>query len=72
MVKKVFRVMDMHCPSCVMQIESIEDDLGGILQVKASYQKGRMEVEYDETKVTEAQILLAVKQKGYEAIPLGS
>jgi copper chaperone CopZ len=55
-----------------MQIESIEDDLGGILRVKASYQKGRMEVEYDETKVTEAQILLAVKQKGYEAIPLGS
>jgi copper chaperone CopZ len=72
MVKKVFKVLDMHCSSCAMMIESIEDDLPGVLRVKASYQKGRMEVEYDETKVSETQILLAVKQKGYEALPAKS
>jgi copper chaperone CopZ len=72
MVKKVFRVSDMHCSSCVMRVESIEDELPGILRVKASYRKACMEVEYDETKVSEAQILLAVKQKGYEAIAMGS
>ncbi len=69
MIRKVFKVLDMHCTSCAMMIESIEDDLPGILRIKASYQKGRMEVEYDETKVSEAQILAAVKQKGYEALP---
>ncbi len=68
MVKKVFRVLDMHCSSCVMHVESIEDDLPGILRVKASYQKARMEVEYDETKVNEVQIIAAVKEKGYEAV----
>ena len=68
----MFRVMDMHCSSCVMQVESIEDDLPGVRRVKASYQKARMEVEYDETMVSEAQIIAAVKQKGYEAIPIGS
>jgi copper chaperone CopZ len=40
--------------------------------VKASYQKAHMEVEYDETVVSEAQIIAAVKQKGYEAIPFRS
>jgi copper chaperone CopZ len=69
MIKKVFKVVDMHCSSCAMMIESIEDDLPGIVRIKASYQKGRLEVEYDETKVSEAKILAAVKQKGYEALP---
>jgi copper chaperone len=69
MIKKLFRVMDMQCSSCAMLVESIEDDLPGIQRVKASYQKARMEVEYDETVVSEDQIIAAVKQKGYRTIP---
>jgi len=72
MTKSVFRVTDMHCSSCVMLVESIEDDLPGVQRVKASYQKARVEVEYDETMVSEAQIVAAIKQKGYEAIPFWS
>ena len=72
MTKSVFRVTDMHCSSCVMLVESIEDDLPGVQRVKASYQKARVEVEYDETMVSEAQIVAAIKQKGYEAIPFRS
>lgn len=68
MVKKTFRVTDMHCTNCAMTIEAIEDDLPGIKQVAASYQRMQMTVEYDETKVSEAQILEAVKNKGYTAI----
>lgn len=67
MVKKTFRVTDMHCTNCAMRIEEIEDDLPGIKQVNASYQKMQMTVEYDEAKVSEAQILDAVKSKGYTA-----
>ena len=67
MVKKTFRVSDMHCTNCAMRIEEIEDDLPGIKQVSASYKKMNMTVEYDETKVSEAQILEAVKSKGYTA-----
>ena len=68
MVKKIFRVDDMHCPNCVMRVEGIEDDLPGIEQVSASYQKGQMLVEYDETQVSEAQIIAAVKARGYQAV----
>jgi len=67
MIKKTFRVTDMHCPNCAMALEGIEDDLPGIRQVSASYQKMQMMVEYDEAKVSEAQILEAVKRKGYTA-----
>ena len=69
MIIKTFRMEGMHCPNCAMNVESIEDDLPGIKQVSASYQKGWMEVEFDEAKVTEAQILAAVAKRGYQAFP---
>jgi copper chaperone CopZ len=67
MIEKTFRVIDMHCTNCAMKIEEIEDDLPGIKQVSASYQKMQVTVEYDESQVSEAQILEAVKRKGYTA-----
>jgi copper chaperone len=69
MIKKTFRVPDMHCANCSMRIESIEDDLPGIKQVSASYHKLQMVVEFDETQVSDEQIIAAVKKKGYQATP---
>jgi len=70
MLKKTFNIPDMHCANCSMRIESIEDDLPGIKQVNASYHKQNMVVEYDETRLTDEQIIAAVKKKGYQAIPV--
>ena len=66
-MKKTYRVEGMHCSNCPMIVESIEDDLLGIKQVSASYQKGQMVVEFDESLVTEAEIFSAVEKKGYHA-----
>ena len=68
-MKKKYRVEGMHCSNCAMNIEGIEDDLPGIKQVTASYQKGQMVVEFDEAKVSEVQILSAVEKRGYQAFP---
>ncbi len=65
MIKKIYRVEGMHCPNCAMRVESIEDELPGIGRVSASYQKGQMVVEFDETKVSEAEMIEAVKKVGY-------
>jgi copper chaperone CopZ len=65
MVKQIFRVTDMHCTNCVMRLEGLEDDLPGVKRVRASYQKQQMEVEYDETEVSGAQIVAAIQQLGY-------
>jgi copper chaperone CopZ len=67
MMKKIYRVEGMHCSNCAMNIEGIEDDLPGIKQISASYQKGQMLVEFDEAKVSEGQILAAVTKRGYQA-----
>jgi copper chaperone CopZ len=53
-----------------MEVEGIEDDLPGIKQVSASYRTGQMVVEFDETKVSDAQIMAAVEKRGYQAFPL--
>ena len=65
MVKQVFRVTDMHCSNCVMRIEGLEDDLPGVQRIRASYKKQQVEVEFDETRVSAAQIAAAIQQLGY-------
>jgi len=67
MIKKTYRIADMHCANCAMHIEGLEDDLPGVETVAASYKKGQMTVEFDEKIVTEAQILAAVARLGYMA-----
>jgi copper chaperone CopZ len=70
MAKQLFRVADMHCSACVMRLEALEDEVPGVNRVTASYRKQQMIVEYDETVLTPQEIIAAVKQRGYEALPL--
>jgi copper chaperone CopZ len=68
MIKKTFKVPDMSCTNCAMKLESLEDTLDGVKEINASYHKLQMTVEYDETKLTDEQIIAAVKKKGYQAV----
>ena len=68
MIKKTFKVPDMSCTNCTMKLESLEDTLDGVKEINASYHKLEMVVVYDETKLTDEQIVAAVKKKGYQAI----
>ena len=69
MVKKTFKIPDMTCSNCAMKIESLEDMLDGVKEISASYHKLQMVIEYDEAKLTEEQIIAAVRKKGYQAVP---
>lgn len=69
MIKKTYIVSDMHCVNCAMRIEGIEDDLPGIKSVSASYKKGQVVVEFDETRLSDAQIIAAVQEMGYTVLP---
>ncbi len=68
MIKKTFKVPDMTCTNCAMKLESLEDTLDGVKEINASYHKLLMVIEYDEAKLTEEQIIAAVKKKGYQAV----
>lgn len=61
-----FQIPNIMCPACVMHLEGLEDELDGILFVKASYQKQRMEVEYDESLISELTIRSEVEKLGYQ------
>lgn len=68
MIKRIFKVSDMTCSNCAMKLESLEDSLEGVKEINASYYKLEMVVEYDELKLTEEQIITAIKKKGYTAV----
>jgi copper chaperone CopZ len=69
MIKKTFKVPDMTCTNCAMTLESLEDTLDGVKEINASYHKLEMVVVYDETRLSDDQIIAAVKKKGYQAVP---
>ncbi len=67
MAKRItLKINGMECPNCAMRLEMIEDQLAGVSRAEASYTKGQMLVEYDESRVNEAQIRAAVRHMGYE------
>ena len=68
MIKKIFKVSDMSCTNCAMTLESLEDVLPGVKEINASYHKLEMVIEYDESQLTDDQIIAAVKKKGYTAV----
>jgi copper chaperone CopZ len=70
MLKKTFKIPDMTCTNCAMKLESLEDVLEGVKEINASYHKLQMVIEYDESKLTDEQIIAAVKKKGYHAEPV--
>jgi len=70
MIKKTFKIPDMTCTNCAMKLESLEDTLDGVKGINASYHKLQMTVEYDESRLTDEQIIAAVKKKGYQALPV--
>jgi copper chaperone CopZ len=70
MIKKTFKVPDMSCTNCAMKLESLEDTLDGVKEINASYHKLEMVIVFDETKLTDEQIIAAVKKKGYQAVPV--
>jgi copper ion binding protein len=66
MARVTYSIPGMHCSACVMHLEGLEDELEGILSIQASYKKQRMDVEFDENRISEKAIREAVAELGYE------
>ena len=68
MIKKTFKIPDMTCSNCAMKLESLEDTLEGVKEINASYHKLNLVIEFDEAKLSDEQIIAAIKKKGYTAV----
>jgi len=60
----------MHCGSCAAGIQMVLISTEGVLNASADYDKKHGEVEFDEEKVQWAELLKAIEEMGYKAIPL--
>ena len=66
MAEKELSVVGMHCPSCVMAVELSMKDLDGVEDAKADLDTNSVKVEYNPDKVTDADLVGAVKEAGFD------
>ena len=66
-VTKKFKICDMHCVSCAMNIDFDLEDTEGVKKTSTSYAKSECVVEYEEEKLNENEIIDIIKNTGYKA-----
>jgi copper chaperone len=60
-----FKVPDMSCGHCKAAVEGELGRLSGVEQANADFQKGIVEVRYDEDRVTTDELKSAIEEAGY-------
>jgi len=71
MIKKtVWKITDMHCTACAMNIDFELEDTQGVKSAKTNYAKAITEVEFDPSVLDEKKIEEIIKKAGYNAQPL--
>lgn len=69
MMTEQFAVTGMTCAACSAHVEKAVSRLSGVQSAPVNLMLGSMTVTYDETTVTEGDIIAAVKAAGYGASP---
>lgn len=68
--KEKFDIEGMHCGACAAGIQMYLSNTEGVKSVSVDYDAKKAEVEYDEEKIKEADIMKNVEELGYKAIPV--
>ncbi len=67
-MKQIFNIPDIHCASCVMLLEELEDELDAVDNVKVDLGKRTAEIEFDEMLMTGDDVVSAIEKiSGYKA-----
>jgi len=64
MTNAEFKVSGMHCPSCNMLVEDVLGDEDGVESVKADFEAGNVEVEFDENKINIDKLKSLIEEEG--------
>lgn len=57
MKKMILKILNMHCPSCAINIDGELEDLKGVISSSTSYAKSQTTVEYDEKIIKEKDLV---------------
>lgn len=66
-MKTILRSDELSCPTCVSNIESDLNQKKGVSEASVHFSTGRIEVEHDPDKISEGELVEAVRQTGYDA-----
>lgn len=67
MIRKKFTVRGMTCSSCSAHVEHDVNSLEGVIKAEVNLMAATMSVEYDDTKLTEQDIINKVNSGGFKA-----
>lgn len=67
MTRKTFDITGMSCAACSARVQSAVEKLDGIENCNVNLLKNTMDATFDESTLTEAEIIIAVKSAGYSA-----
>ena len=64
-----FTVTGMHCASCGMLVDETLEDLAGVVRADTDSRRGRTTVHADLTVTSVGEIVAAIGDAGYAAVP---
>ena len=67
LTKTILRSDELNCPSCVNNIESNLNNMGGVEEATVHFSTGRIEVAHNADIISEHDLVEAVRQSGYES-----
>lgn len=71
-MKEKYHITGMTCSACSSHVEKAASKLAGVTKASVNLLTESMEIEYDETKVSCADIIVAVEKAGYGASLMGN
>lgn len=68
MTEKIFEVRGMSCAHCKAAVEEELSGVAGVERSNADFERGTVEVRYDEGRVAAGDIEKAVEEAGYTLV----
>lgn len=60
-----FKIVDMHCTSCAMNIDGALEDTSGVYKANTNYAQAKSTIEYDPKQITPEQLKQTIAEQGY-------
>ena len=57
----------MHCTGCSTRLEKVLNNVDGVEDAKVSLEEKKADIKYDETQVSEKELIEAVEEAGFKA-----
>lgn len=68
MKKAIFPIEGMKCGGCVKSVKKALDSLKGVKTAEVSLEKKNAEITFDETILTEEEIISAIEDIGFDVV----